>query len=59
MQTARGRERRPTAAIFFDAKKAFDSVWHEGLIHKMYKDGLPEQIIKFITSWLDNRYLQV
>jgi len=59
MHSARGAVKRPTAAIFFDAKKAFDSVWHEGLIHKMYADGLPEKIINFIHSWLDNRKLQV
>ena len=39
--SARGRTRRLTAAIMFDAKKAFDSVWHEGLIVKMMKDGFP------------------
>jgi hypothetical protein len=59
MHSARGVNRRPTAAIFFDAKKAFDSVWHEGLIHKMYEDGIPEMVIKFIRSWLEDRKLQV
>ena len=50
--SARGRTRRLTAAIMFDAKKAFDSVWHEGLIVKMMKDGFPIQIIQFINNWL-------
>ena len=38
----------------FDAKKAL-SVWHEGLIVKMKKDGFPIQIIRFINNWLTGR----
>ena len=32
--SARGRTKRLMAAIMFNAKKAFDSVWHKGLISK-------------------------
>ena len=38
-------------ACFIDLKKAFDSVWHEGLFHKLSKIGIygkPLQLIKDI-----------
>ena len=57
--SARGRTKRMTAAIMFDAKKAFDCVWHEGLIVKMMKDGFPIQIIQFINNWLTGRLVVV
>ena len=49
----------PTIMIFFDAKKAFDSVWDIGVLHKAMSDGLPSIIIRFLRSWLTNRTLQV
>ena len=51
--------KRPTVSVFFDAKKAFDTVWHEGLICKMAKDGIPAQIIRFLGNWLQGRQLKV
>ena len=57
--SARGRTKRMTAAIMFDAKKAFDCVWHEGLIVKMMEDGFPIQIIQFINNWLTGRSVVV
>ena len=48
-----------TVMVFFDAKKAFDSVWHTGLLHKSMSDGLPGRIIRFLRTWLSNRQLKV
>ena len=48
-----------TVMVFFDAKKAFDSVWHTGLLHKAMKDGLPGRVIRFLRAWLNNRQLRV
>ena len=45
--------------IFFDAKRAFDSVWDIGVLHKAMRDGLPAIFICFLRSWLTNRILQV
>ena len=45
--------------VFFDAKKAFDTVWHIGLLHKAIKDGLPGRIIRFLLTWLSNRALRL
>ena len=46
-----------TLAVFFDVYKAFDKVWHEGLLHKMFtslKLSLP--LIKLVRSFLHDRY---
>ena len=32
--------------LFFDIAKAFDRVWHDGLIYKMSKMGVPSEILK-------------
>jgi len=58
-QSTVGVQKRPTVSIFFDAKKAFDTVWHEGLLVKLAKDGVPAQIIRFVGSWLLERELKV
>ena len=42
-----------------DISKAFDSVWHAGLVHKLKSYGIPSQIFGLISSFLSNRWLQV
>ena len=49
----------PTIMISFDAEKAFDSVWHTGLLHKAMRDGLPAIFIRFLRSWLQNRTMRI
>ena len=39
---------RETLAIFLDLSKAFDMVWHEGLIYKMESNGLHENILQIV-----------
>jgi hypothetical protein len=46
-------------AIFFDIAKAFDKVYHEGLIYKLIKIGTPDYLIKWIISYLKNRKFSV
>ena len=55
------RSTHPTSStmVFFDAKKAFDSVWHVGLLHKAMRDGLPGIIIRFFRSWLQDRTMRI
>ncbi|CAF1212778.1 unnamed protein product [Didymodactylos carnosus] len=44
-----------SAVIFFDIKQAFDSVWHEGLIYKLFDLKLPDYIIRWLISFLSER----
>ena len=39
--------------------KAFNRVWHAGLLHKLRSYGISSQIFGFISSFLSNRWLQV
>ena len=42
-----------------DRSKAFDRVWHAGLLHKLKSYGISGQIFGLISSFLSNRWLQV
>ena len=48
----RGNE---TLAIFFDIEKAFDKMWHQGLLYKLHMVNLPYYLIRFIENFLSNR----
>ncbi|GBP20900.1 Probable RNA-directed DNA polymerase from transposon BS [Eumeta japonica] len=47
---------RSTVAVFFDVAKAFDRVWHAGLIYKLYSLQVPDRLIITIQNYLANRY---
>ena len=42
-----------------DIFKAFDRVWHAGLLHKLKSYGISGQIFSLISSFLSNRRLRV
>ena len=44
-------------AVTLDISKAFDRVWHAGLLHKFMSYGMPGQIFGLISSLLSNRQL--
>ena len=48
-----------TRAVALDISKAFDRVWHAGLLHKLKSYGISGQIYDLISSFLSNRGLQV
>ena len=54
-QIYRTGRRRHAAVILFDIKAAFDSVWHDGLIYKLNDLRLPQYLIKYLISFLQNR----
>ena len=43
-------------SCFLDISKAFDRVWHEGLIYKMATVGFTGSILSLLQSFLSNRY---
>ena len=48
-----------TRAVALDISKAFDMVWHAGLLHKLKSYGISGQIFGLISSFLSNRQLRV
>ena len=45
-----------TRAVFLDISKAFDKVWHAGLIHKLKCNGISGNLLNFFDNYLKNRY---
>ena len=48
-----------TRAVALDISKAFDRVWHAGLLHKLKSYGISGQIFGLISFFLSNRQLRV
>ena len=48
-----------TRTVRLDISKAFDMVWHAGLLHKLKSYGISRQIFGLISSFLSNRRLRV
>ena len=48
-----------TQAVALDICKAFDRVWHAGLLHKLKSYGISGQIFGLISSFLSNRQLRI
>ena len=46
-------------AVALDISKAFDRVWHAGLLHKRTSYEISVQIFDLISSFLGNRLLRV
>jgi hypothetical protein len=44
-----------TQMIFFDIAKAFDKVWHRGLVHKLNSVGIRGKLNNLIENYLENR----
>ena len=42
-----------------DLSKAFDKVWHDGLIYKLKSLGISGNLLKLIQNYLDNRFQKV
>ena len=47
-----------TRAVALDISKAFDGVWHAGLLHKLKSYGISGQIFRLISCFLSNRRLR-
>ena len=42
-------------SVFLDISKAFDKVWHEGLIYKLRRCGVAGNLLLLLQSFLSNR----
>ena len=45
--------------VFLDISKAFDKVWHEGIIHKLKRNGISGNLLSLLTDFLRNRKQRV
>lgn len=48
-------KRASTGAVFFDISKAFDRVWHNGLILKLIRLGMNDYLIRLVSNFLHDR----
>ena len=48
-----------TRAVFLDISKAFDKVWHDGLIHKLKCNGISGNLLAFFENYISNRQQRV
>ena len=46
-------------SIYLDMSKAFDKVWHEGLLHKLEQNGIDGKLLRFFKSYLSDRRQRV
>ena len=46
-------------AVFLDISKAFDKVWHDGLIFKLKQNGISGSLLNLFESYLSNRKQRV
>ena len=45
----------PKIAVLIDFEKAYDSVWRERLLVKLFKSGIQGKMWKWIQNFLDER----
>ena len=46
-------------AVFLDISKAFDKVWHDGLLYKLKQNGISGCLLKLSKNYLHNRNQRV
>ena len=46
-------------SVFLDMSKAFDKVWHEGLLFKLKQNGIDGKLMNFFENYLTNRRQRV
>ena len=46
-------------SVFLDISKAFDKVWHDGLLYKLKSMGISGELYKLLENYLSNRFQRV
>ena len=49
-------EHHDTRAVFLDISKAFDKVWHEGLLLKLKSNSISGHLLNLFSDFLNERY---
>ena len=52
-------EQKEIRVVFLDISKAFDKVWHQGLLYKLKRWGIGGQVILWLENYLSERYQRV
>jgi hypothetical protein len=52
-------EGKEVRAVFCDISKAFDRVWHKGLLFKLSRLGIKDSLLHWFTSYLSSRKQRV
>ena len=52
-------DKKDVHIVFCDIKKAFDRVWHTGLIYKLEKCGITGPLLQWLKDYLSDRYQRV
>ena len=52
-------EGKEVRAVFCDISKAFDRVWHKGLLYKLSSVGITGSLLQWFTDYLKNRQQRV
>lgn len=58
-QTKRSRQKKDVHIVFCDITKAFDRVWHKGLIHKLKQNGVEGELLLWLENYLEDRKQRV
>lgn len=45
--------------VLLDVEKAYDSVWQEAVVFKLFRSNLPLYLVKIVQSFLSNRSFSV
>ena len=53
------RDSLEVRAVFLDISKAFDKVWHDGLIFKLKQNGISGRLLRLFENYLQNRKQRV
>lgn len=53
------RNKKSTGLLLLDIEKAFDTIWHHGLIFKLITANTPKYLCKIIADFLENRTFRV
>lgn len=48
-------ENKSTGMVLLDVEKAFDSCWHDAIIHKLMQNKFPSFLIKIVQSYFADR----